>query len=296
MEINELKDRLQTIIGRIPENEKETEQAMGRMRKAEIQLVHSEEKFEVLRKDRQKTLAEGRDPKKVNSEIKNLKDQKEMLEDETIGLKDLLALLNKEREELLREKVATERLILKEETIRPLVDKYNMIAREMGALLDDLERAIFQYSLMSHQGIEEKPPVYPSNAALLRSWDETALASIPALSMEGEPLHEHIYHRKSLVEELKTQYMKERVERNKTAQENAKKRQEEEQAFLEGKYSDAVCFGCRHYSGVQLVADGVFVLACESFTQGIPEAVLSGTTRHVFRLESERFLFEPLNK
>jgi chromosome segregation ATPase len=295
MKIEELKERRDGIVNRIPENQKETEQTTQRLQKAEIQAARFEDNWEALRKERQKVLAEQTDPSKINKQIKDLKEQREMMEDETIGLNERLSILKGEKETLEREKVEVERDILKEETIRPLLVKYNKIAQQLALLLDDMEVAIFQYGLLSYAGLEaNKPPVISSRVGSAEPWAESALSSIPSLAINGEPTQAHIYDRRGVVERLKEQYIKDRRERNNKAWEEQAKRKDEVQAFLEQKYKTADCLKCKHYRGAVLGSEGDDTLTCESFSRGIPEEILTGKTSHRhMRIGSERFIFEP---
>gem|GEM_PF-5371994 len=204
MKIEVLKTKLQEIIERIPKNQLEISEVNSRIVKAEEKFQRLNGIIEGLRRERQKVLAVAGDVKNINASITKTKNEHELLEDEIIGLKTRLEELEMERERLAKEKLVTERNILKEEVVRPLVEKYSTAAKQLANILTNLEEAIFKASLLRADGEEEKI-VFTS----CYNWDG-ALAFIPSLFMSDEQSPGNIYIRRDVTERLRAMHLEEK--------------------------------------------------------------------------------------
>jgi seryl-tRNA synthetase len=216
MEIRELKARFQEILERIPKNQQEISEVEDRIVKAEEKFQQLDGLIGDLRRKRQKILAVSGDAKNVNASIAKAKDEYELLEDEIIGLKARLGDLTTERERLAKEELITKRNILAEEVVRPLVRKYNTIAKQLAGILTELEEAVFQAALLRVDG-EPEHIVFSSSRHY--AWDG-GIGAIPSMFMRGEANTGDIYDRRNLTERLRANYFAARDARSAAKKEN----------------------------------------------------------------------------
>jgi chromosome segregation ATPase len=275
MNIEELKKEHERVGQCILDNQVELDRVKERLSKATPQLAEGTDELEDLRKERQGILVAENDPKTINTTIKKHKEKQEMLEDEITGLEQRLDVLNEQRPSLEKQKLALEQKILLEAKIRPLVDKYNVLANNMATILTLLEKNIFTYALIKTDPLQP-PPVGPSGRHGSKAeWEESALSSIPSLTVDGDKAQPHIYSRHTLLNTLKTTYTSEVTQRRAEINLAAKEEYDTEHAALQDKYKGAKCFECNGYMGMQNL-DGIKTLACVKFEEGIPEKILLG--------------------
>ena len=274
MNIEELKTEHDRIGQCIAENQAELDRVKERLSKTTPQLAEDTDKLEDLRKERQGILLAENDPKTINTAIRKQKENKEVLEDEIIGLEQRLDVLNEQGPSLEKQKLALEQKILVAEKIRPLVDKYNVLAHNMGTILTQLEKNVFTYVVLKTDN--SQPPIIVASRGRFGSrWDNSALSSIPSLVVWGDQPQQHIYDRTIVINEIKEAYEARHIRERDIKNLESIAEWTREQTALEEKHESAPCFQCHKYTGLKPV-EGERVLACVKFEQGIPEEILSG--------------------
>lgn len=171
METKELEKKLEDIKGRITANLKNTEEAEKRNTAATKRLEEYQARYEKARGDRQSLLASGKDVKKINESIKTMQADKELAEDETIGLDKMLVDLNDEANALEKKERETEIDILKSKLL-PLVPAYNEAAAQLAAVVENIWELLY---------VLDVPNRTRSPIASAVGWDENAFAIIPRL-------------------------------------------------------------------------------------------------------------------
>lgn len=190
MKVEELKTRLDDVNKRIITNIKDLGQTRKRLEDCSLKIPQAEAEIECLRKERQKVLADRGDPQTINTAIKKCREVFELTEDEVAGLTEKLAALEKKYEELNMEKPLIERHILIEETLRPLVNNYNNLAREMADTLISIEKAKLLAGILSREARDPDADIGMVLATRAKGpfdvWDNSSLAAIPSLMIRGE--------------------------------------------------------------------------------------------------------------
>jgi hypothetical protein len=275
MKIEELKTELERVGQYILDNQAELDRVKERLSKATAQLAEGSDELEGLHKERQEILVAENDPKTINTAIKKHKEKQEMLEDEISGLEQRLDVLNEQGPSLEKQKLALEQKILLEKDIRPLVDKYNALARNMGTILRLLEKSLFIYGLKRTDQSQLSPVAPSTSPGDSRGWNDSAVSSIPSLVVDGDEPQPHIYSRNSIVGAIKTAFVAEKRKERAAANLVAKEKYDAEHAALRDKFKDSKCLECQGYIGMRTL-DETNTLVCREFKEGIPEKILSG--------------------
>jgi seryl-tRNA synthetase len=177
MDTKELEKKLEGIKGRITANRSNTTEAEKRKGVAIEKLEDYQSRYEKAREERQGLLASGKDVKKTNESIKIMQTDKELAEDEVIGLDKMLADLSDEAKALEQEEREAERDILKSKLL-PLVPAYNEAAARLAAIVENIWE--LRYALEeSHSG--------PQTIYSAMGWSENGLMEIPKLFLIGGP-------------------------------------------------------------------------------------------------------------
>src|SRR4030042_4776129 len=177
MDTNELGKKLEGIKGRITANRNNTVEAGKRKRTATEKLEDYQSRYEEAREERQSLLASGKDVKKINESIKSMQADKELAEDEVIGLDKMLADLSDEAKALEKKDEETERDILKSKLL-PLVPAYNEVAAKVAAIVENIWNLRFALN-ESHIGAQ--------TILSAVGWNENGLMEIPKLFLISDP-------------------------------------------------------------------------------------------------------------
>lgn len=275
MDVQALKNELAQVRERIPKNGQETEEAQKRIEEARSKHRSLGGQVQDAREQRQKILADQGDAKEVNKALSRLKESYELLEDAEIGLDRKLSDLEQEKVNLDRIEKELQGVIMKEETIRPLLAQYNDLATKMAEVLTKAESALFQYDCF--RTVPFAPPLVICERD---AWDNSALAWIPALSLSGEEVAPTIYRRRDVISELKTSYINEKRTLHELQQKEDREAREKKQKELEREFANAPCFGCKWYTGLNWAEH----LSCTAFKDretGIPLEILEGKDGHM---------------
>lgn len=178
METATLEKKLQDIKKRVEQNAKDIEAAAKRKADAVERQEKLQIQYESNRGERQLQLALGKDASQISKQVRELKDQSEIVEDEIIGLDMRLADLVGEKEALQKNLIETE-VEIGRSKLRPLVAAYN----EKAAELADIVESIWQLRIELNEGIQSPQAVYSTEG-----WDDNALSCIPKLFFHEEPI------------------------------------------------------------------------------------------------------------
>jgi len=286
--VEALQEQLASVADRLEQNAALVTITKERLSKAEKRKNALTGLIEQAHQERQKALAEGTDHKDLTLKIKQYEEEDEILTEEITGLQTNLSFLNLEKQSLEGEQLKTRKDLVKEE-IRPLVARYNKVARQLADILASLEEAVWAYNVIRVPGSEDKMPVYSSGPYEARGWDDNALSSIPSLFMLGEEASEVIYDRRVIIEGFKKKMFDAEDKERKSREKQDVERRFQIRKELEEKYKDADCLKCSHYLGVP---SGANSLMCESFFN-IPTEILEVKISHRYRrIDEEPFLFE----
>jgi hypothetical protein len=180
MTTKELEKKLEEINAGIATNRSSTEDAEKRKQAASIKLTEYKSKHDKAREDRQGLLASGKDVKKQSDLIKGLHTEKELAEDEVIGLDKMLDELKGQAQKLDGERIETERDILKSKLI-PLVPIYNEAAAKLAKIVEEIWELRFALN-------EPYAAFGPQSIISAAGWDESALCNIPKLFRNDEEI------------------------------------------------------------------------------------------------------------
>lgn len=177
METQELTQKLEKINEQMKKNRNSLEAAENRKEMALKRQTECQTQYEDARDERQGLLASGKEVKQISDRIKNMQAEKELAEDEVIGLDNMLLDLKEEVQRLEKEKSETERDILVSKLL-PLVPAYNEAAARLAEIVEKIW--ILKHALNEvHSG--------PYTIYSPTSWDEGALSEIPKLFDAGDP-------------------------------------------------------------------------------------------------------------
>ncbi len=256
----EAKRELEQIVTRIGEIEKEKKTAEGMLETAKNDDASLDRRIEAMRKERQELLVDGGDVEDVNRRINDSRHQDELIEDTIIGLQQKIDRLDKEAASLAARRIEVKELILKEETVRPLIDRYNKLAIQSAEILAEIDAALDEFDTLQTAG-------RPMNTLTKASSGGTLPHIIPQVFFEGEPDKPHAF------------------DRGKAHQARHLKQHQQE---TEGRYKGSACLKCERYLGVLEVATGP---TCSRIKGVIPDGVLKGTTtcqENLRRMQNKR--------
>jgi len=254
-----LKKELQETQERIQQIAPDRERIKQRLDSAKRKHSQVESQITELRKERQTVLVDEGDLEDVNIRLKAVRKSDELLEDEIEGLFRKLSDLDKEEQNLSVNSIALRKKIFKEETVNPLVAKYNKLAPELADILTQLDEAADTYRRrFDSQG----------NKLLRSNKDSYGILSLPAIWMyEEEPIPEY-YNRIATGERLQGK---------------------NNERHMIDKYPACKCFGCGEYTGV--LPD--FTVRCKRLGGKVPEDILLGQTAQRRTPEIDRCSFTP---
>jgi hypothetical protein len=242
----ELKKELEAMVERIGEIDKEKKASLERLDAAKERDARLDSEIAALRTERQALLADGEDTDEINARIEDMRHADELIEDEITGLQAKIARLEKEEAKLSADRIITKELLLKEETARPLIIKYNELAVQMTEILTDLDEAIGEFDTLQIAG-------RPKNSLTQSSGGGALPFIIPMLNLVGEPQKAHAF------------------DLAKMHNERQKKRRQDE---IEQRYQGSACFKCEHFMGI--VDLSLSTPSCSKIGGPIPADVLSG--------------------
>jgi hypothetical protein len=257
--IKELKKELQEAEARLPQIGIDKKSIMDRLETAKRKHSRVESQIENLRKERQTILVDGGGLEDVNARLKEVRESDEHLEDEITGLTNKLSSLDKEERNLAAKATDLGKQILKEGTVRPLVEKYNEVASELAKVLALLYEAIHVY----------KKTFFSTGDKLVRSNpDNFGIHSLPAVWMYGEePIPEH--HNGIAI--------------------GMRLENEDRRKHMKAQYPECKCFECAEYAGV----DQTFMVRCKRLEGEVPKSILTGQVTKRVDLENLRCVFSP---
>lgn len=273
-------------------NEEKLEQAKDRLSKAVARCADLSEQIEAAKEEFIRLVNNNEDHKAARRKRKNLEEEKETEEAIITASKITIEVCEGLKEPLQKGILEARKELIKEDSIRYLVEEYNDLGKRMAAILKRLEGKKREYLSMRTDPYE-RPVVTVSRGILTTEFTEGALDFIPELSVDGESL-KPLYSRREIIDGLRRDYEKE--DRMKWKKQIEEKREEEARLReeLERTYKDALCLRCAHYLGV--LSSSKF-LTCEAFYGGIPLDILTGKINHaVERVGLERLLFQEKEK
>lgn len=136
-ELKELEQEIRRVQSELEKIGSDLDHALSRKVHVEESIKGFDERFEELRKERQRILAQGENADQINLRIKKLKEENELEQDELIGLTRRMEELNQKRSRLRNEKIELEKDHLALLSI-PLVRKFNEHAESMASALSQL--------------------------------------------------------------------------------------------------------------------------------------------------------------
>jgi hypothetical protein len=246
IQVEELKKKLEGIVERIGEIDKEKKASLERLDAAKERDARLDSKIAALRMERQALLADGEDTDEINAGIEEMRHKDELIEDEIAGLQAKITRLEKEEAKLSADRIITKELLLKEETARPLVDRYNELAVQIAEILTDLDETTDEFNTLQIAG-------RPMNALTQSSGGGAMPTIIPMLSFIDEPQKAHAFDLAKM-----------------HGQRQMKRRQED----IQQRYQGSACFECDKYLG--LLALNLSTPSCSKIGGPIPADVLSG--------------------
>lgn len=251
-ELQWVKERIQQIA---PEREKIKE----RLETAKKKHSQVESRIAEIRKERQSVLVDEGNLEDVNARLKEVRKSDELLEDEIEGLSRKLSDLDKEEQDLTAKLTALRKKIFKEETVIPLVAKYNKLAPELAEILAKLDEAIDVYiKTFNSQG----------NKLIRSNKDNYGILSLPAIWMyEEEPIPEY-YNRIATAERIQGK---------------------NNERHVMDSYPACKCFGCAEYAGVLFD----LTVRCKRLAGQVPQEILLGQNAQRKTPETERCSFTP---
>lgn len=178
MEKKELEQREKEIEGLTIANRENIKSVEQRKADALSKQADLQSRYEAVRGNRQKVLATGGDAGKLNTQIKDLKNEIELIEDEIAGLEQMHQALSAEEAQLKEEakEVAT---AIKEAELSALAAEYNKLAAKMApvvARIWDLRFALGETYLNPYTVISQG------------GWENNALSEIPKLYLRGDSM------------------------------------------------------------------------------------------------------------
>ena len=147
--------------------------AVERKNQIEDSLKEFDSQHEGLREERQRILALGENPEKINQKLRELRERHEIEEDELVGLTKRIEVLKKERQELINQRRELKRDYLAFQTI-PLVAEFNQHGEKMGLIVSRL------WDLLDQMGEPHKD----NRAFKASTWE--ALKVVPRLYSYSE--------------------------------------------------------------------------------------------------------------
>lgn len=166
--ISELQAEIKVIEGRISANIRELEGAEEKLKEAMRQLELIEPREREVREERQGLLANGKEIKEATKTLRDIREKRELLEDEIAGLEKKISNLRAEGESLPGKKRQHE-MHLRGTMLIPLVTRYNQDAEKMAKTLKEIYGIVWKLD-------EPKRFIFPSSL----SW-EGSLELIPRL-------------------------------------------------------------------------------------------------------------------
>ncbi len=195
--IAEIKERLKAIL-------KEKADTLKQISEAEAEVKKHRTRIAEAREQRQKKLAEGGDGvSPLSKEIKTSFETAELLEDKIIGLKNKLAALEAEPATLDEERRIREKEAVRNR-LRPYVDRYNELAREMGELSKKiyLTMMIMRIPFSRYQS----PVLHISRGR----WE--GFEKVPMLYLEGDSPTNVAFDADEIVEKIRRTYSRKKDE------------------------------------------------------------------------------------
>lgn len=153
-----------------------------RVNSTEQEILKTTESLSNLRISRSRTLAECGDASELSGNITVTQNNRELLEDEIIGIKALILDKKKRLKDVLSE-IKQVRFDIAKRKYFELLDKYNVEAEKMGVLITELYTAQNEYSRTGHRVLMNYPTVY-TERHLNRSGD--IFQAIPKVSLKNE--------------------------------------------------------------------------------------------------------------
>jgi len=203
--IEELENEVVEAEEAFAKNEEELEKAKDRLSKAEARYVGMPEKIEAAKEEFIRILDKNEDHKPARRKLKDLREEKETEEARIGGAQVTISALEALREPLKRGIRDARKAVLKEGTLRPLVEHYNELGQQMAPILERIETAMWEYSLTGTYPYER--PVVTASRVLFHQ-EQGAVDFIPELSVDGES-HPALYDREKVVSKLRQEYAKE---------------------------------------------------------------------------------------
>ncbi len=170
-----MEGRYDAVRARIKQIPQDVEANRKKIEKAEADMTSVEARVETMREKRQGMLARGEDAAKISGEIKKVREEKELLEDQVIGLQNLVLNLAEE-EKGLREEIKKLAEELGRQKVSILIGPYNETAAKLALISEEILLTAMQYG----------QPVSEYTNSLFNISSFNAFMSIPRLSRTGE--------------------------------------------------------------------------------------------------------------